>query len=673
VPVISGIRKLTKPSSAFCLFLIVLAFFTSTASAEISELIGVSGDGNSIQAAAINNQLVFAHINKNSGALKFSEQTGNSWSEQTIANNVSASSELSLSVASGNPHLALVNPATGSLVYYTRNGTNWTSQTIHSSNVRGTPSIQVFGGEVLISYSSANTKDLMLARKISGTWTSTAVDPDAGDVGGESVIAVSNFGTAIAYLDSTNRRLKVAVSANRTNWALNTVSYPGAAFGRLPSAAWLSTGELSILSGDVVQDSRAGGQGVFHAQRDTNGAWEIEKVGHPAAPSQSGVLSSNDSNRTSGLVIRRWGVSSVMKVKRQSNGLWFGTTLATGANGEVFSDLTAVTLPSGEAHYFFKTSQNGDVIWHVSGEGTVQPEAADPSNPPTTPEPTPLPRSGVDSDEDGLSDAQEEELGSDPQTTDTDGDGVFDGQEVADGSDPLSSSSFLGSTENRLCTFFSDKSSVQQEVNVKNEVQGNLTYQLQVLSFSGELKTVDERIIAPKGSEQVVIDHLVAGSGLKKGQICIDFLGKAQFASGNYYEAKAGRATRGRRKASKYLLQHKLTSGSARTQKLSFKSAGRSKGEKSAVKLMLINSGAIKSSGLLKVLNSKGKVTSKFSVKVNANSAVEIKGSKLKLVSGSKIVWTPATGSLGVSLEQQVKKRVGKKFELVRLQRSDAK
>src|SRR5439155_11550215 len=45
--------------------------------------------------------------------------------------------------------------------------------------------------------------------------------------------------------------------------------------------------------------------------------------------------------------------------------------------------------------------------------------------------------SSLDSDGDGLSDAQEILLGTDPFNPDTDGDGFADGVEVASGSDPL--------------------------------------------------------------------------------------------------------------------------------------------------------------------------------------------------------------------------------------------
>ncbi|WP_437395725.1 gliding motility-associated C-terminal domain-containing protein [Flagellimonas lutimaris] len=59
---------------------------------------------------------------------------------------------------------------------------------------------------------------------------------------------------------------------------------------------------------------------------------------------------------------------------------------------------------------------------------------------------TPLPDSFCDRDNDGLSDDNEIELGTDPDNADTDGDTIEDGQEVADGTDPLDSCDSNGGT-----------------------------------------------------------------------------------------------------------------------------------------------------------------------------------------------------------------------------------
>lgn len=50
----------------------------------------------------------------------------------------------------------------------------------------------------------------------------------------------------------------------------------------------------------------------------------------------------------------------------------------------------------------------------------------------------------ADSDEDGLSDDEEAELGTDPNNPDTDGDGVNDGDEVDCGTDPLDPNDYCG-------------------------------------------------------------------------------------------------------------------------------------------------------------------------------------------------------------------------------------
>ncbi len=49
----------------------------------------------------------------------------------------------------------------------------------------------------------------------------------------------------------------------------------------------------------------------------------------------------------------------------------------------------------------------------------------------------------ADSDGDGLSDSEEDDLGTDPDDSDSDGDGVEDGQEVSDGTNPTNPYSFL--------------------------------------------------------------------------------------------------------------------------------------------------------------------------------------------------------------------------------------
>ena len=57
----------------------------------------------------------------------------------------------------------------------------------------------------------------------------------------------------------------------------------------------------------------------------------------------------------------------------------------------------------------------------------------------TAPQQEPDPN--LDSDADGIPDAEEQALGTDPNAFDTDGDGYGDGDEVREGSDPLDAES----------------------------------------------------------------------------------------------------------------------------------------------------------------------------------------------------------------------------------------
>ncbi|HWV23328.1 MAG TPA: hypothetical protein VNZ58_03990 [Thermomicrobiales bacterium] len=121
---------------------------------------------------------------------------------------------------------------------------------------------------------------------------------------------------------------------------------------------------------------------------------------------------------------------------------------------EVKSGSTTKKLAREEAAVF-----SGDLTITAIADGSViyagfigasVPEVEKPATPvatplpatptPVPPTPTPTPDPNKDSDDDGLTDAEERELGTDPNNPDTDDDGITDGDEVNIwGSDPLNS------------------------------------------------------------------------------------------------------------------------------------------------------------------------------------------------------------------------------------------
>lgn len=92
------------------------------------------------------------------------------------------------------------------------------------------------------------------------------------------------------------------------------------------------------------------------------------------------------------------------------------------------------------------TSDGDEIANGTNPLAAPAPEAAPTEEPAAEPEPEPAeepaPTGNVDSDGDGLTDAQEETFGTNPGEGDSDGDTVNDSNEVAAGTDPLDSQSF---------------------------------------------------------------------------------------------------------------------------------------------------------------------------------------------------------------------------------------
>jgi len=119
-----------------------------------------------------------------------------------------------------------------------------------------------------------------------------------------------------------------------------------------------------------------------------------------------------------------------------------GVVVSVSADGQVVGEVT--TFPEGPAEV--EVPVGAEVTVTVIGgvpEGTTQEpanltfSAVEGTNPVTLVFVEPPPVEPVDTDQDGLPDDREAQLGTDPNAYDTDGDGVPDGGEVNAGTDPL--------------------------------------------------------------------------------------------------------------------------------------------------------------------------------------------------------------------------------------------
>ena len=116
---------------------------------------------------------------------------------------------------------------------------------------------------------------------------------------------------------------------------------------------------------------------------------------------------------------------------------------------------------------------------------------------PTEPEPS------TDTDGDGLTDAEEATLGTNPELADTDGDGFSDGQEVAAKTNPLSRSSQLAAV---------GVSSQDGTRSVTWQSQPEVTYLVEVSEDLITWSTVSDNAVATAG-ETTSLEHADAPAG----------------------------------------------------------------------------------------------------------------------------------------------------------------
>jgi len=699
------LKKVVKVTLLICLTAQVNAF------AQSIETFPVSGDIKTLQAATLNDQIVYAYVNGALGQVRFGTQGTSGFTETILVSSVGANSSLALSTASGAPVVAVTNSNTGQILIISRASGSWLT-VFSGTNAVGKPGLFTSSSETIVSYSSASSKDLLVTRSNGGSFVTATVDAGADLVAGESSIGVSSSGlVAVAYSDETNRNLKVALTSDRVSWSITPVTYPGAVFGSEPKVSFLPNGELSVLSGDVVQDQTIGGQGIFHAQRDTVGNWSVEKVNFPAPATLAGTFIGQDSVRTSALLTRSAGISSVVKAQREANGLWSGDAVYTAPAGQNILSVSPAIHSGGEVNFLLNATQAGSSYIIKVGGTSVTPPTPTPTAAPTSaptatptpaptatptpvptaqptptatpvptasptpqPTPTPLPRSGTDSDGDGITDADEAILGSDPQRQDTDGDGVLDGQERADGTKLLDASSFIGAVQNKICSFWTKKKGVQQGLIVKSILPVSYNYKTSINANDGSQRAVDERIIGSAAEQNYLIDSLITASRLSSGQVCVNYVGRSTFLTARYYEKRATRLNSRLRRAETYLLLHELTAGVSGPQKLEYKKIKAGSGEKVDSDLILQNVSDTLASGKLQSIDSRGRVIYSASFKLKPGFVYEMPSEKIQMQASGKILWTPAQGSgpLRAVLDQEVDKKKGKEYEVAKIQRNDS-
>ena len=151
----------------------------------------------------------------------------------------------------------------------------------------------------------------------------------------------------------------------------------------------------------------------------------------PAAPDTDGLLPQ---------VIADFGTLSDATTHEAGTGVLLRVKLRAVAAGvsplnivsTIQNPITIIAPPTPPGTDLVSSSTTiGNAQVAVGGECASLPAVTPkPIEPPTVPTPTPIANPDEDPDDDGLTNAEEQRLGTDPSNPDTDGDGISDGQEV---------------------------------------------------------------------------------------------------------------------------------------------------------------------------------------------------------------------------------------------------
>lgn len=146
-----------------------------------------------------------------------------------------------------------------------------------------------------------------------------------------------------------------------------------------------------------------------------------------------------------------------------------------------------------------------------------------------------------DSDGDGLTDAQETLLGTDPNNPDSDGDGVEDGQEVSDGSDPTDPGSAIPVLGTTVCSEWNGYLSmlnIMEHVNMSGQA---ISLQTTLFDINGVAQSTFNFNIPPGAQFDVLVHDMPGRAADSYGRVCTSHSGSPGDIDGRmvYYRLDA--------------------------------------------------------------------------------------------------------------------------------------
>ena len=242
--------------------------------------LGSNGDGIGLSLAFDSSDTAyFAYFNASDNSLRIAHDSGSGWVVEKLESNLIAPSDTALTFKNDLPHIFYIN-SNSQLTHVYKAGSSWRKEVVSPTDyVAGTLSAVSFGSEICVTFYNRTEQTLKLACSSGSSWAISYVDHSNTNIGIMNSITTTPSGTlAIAYLDLTNFRLKVATELVENNWQIESINYLDHKFGLYPAIAVDQAGTIHVSSSRYKSTYTLPDLSVYYSRKLKNGKWQTVEV-----------------------------------------------------------------------------------------------------------------------------------------------------------------------------------------------------------------------------------------------------------------------------------------------------------------------------------------------------------------------------------------------------------
>ena len=365
--------------------------------------------------------------------------------------------------------------------------------------IDGAGSIHVSSSKYKSAATLSDTGIFYSRKKIGGVWETVEISRDYA--GGPNAIAINASGMP-----------QVAFRHLQYNQAYGDVSYVRSAT-LTDSGLWTE----QIYSGDIVSNLLMYSIPKIQANKDQSGNISTVFGFSRTAYQQNEAIEAM--RLYSPYTLASWaGSSSSSPTASSSSSTATSSSSSSTANGGSSSSVPATSSSSSAT-----SSSSSSVPTQSSSSSSVSSSSSSSSS-----SSAPALDPNGDEDMDGLTNSEEESIGTNPLLADTDGDGVEDGQEVIDGTNPLDAGSALAVLGTKVCSQLgSDASGSNVIFELVNQTGRTLRGEVTLYLLSGKAASKRRIYIEADAQKDILLQDMTTLALTLFGQVCVSHDGGA--------------------------------------------------------------------------------------------------------------------------------------------------